>query len=391
MRSSLNGKADFTDQDQFYQLDNTEKEVQALNATPKPSNPQQAPTKVKTKGKKLDLTDFIMLKVIGRGSFGKVYLVQKKDNKQIYALKALKKEDILKRNQVNSAMSEKSIMQQADHEFVAALRYSFQNERNLYLVMDFMPGGELFMHLKRVKKFEEDTVRIYAAEVTLALEYLHTKLDVAYRDLKPENILLDGDGHIKLTDFGLSKSMKLSYSFCGTPEYLAPEILLGQGHSKEVDWWSLGCLIYEMLAGYPAFQNKNRKQLYQDILKNDPLIPTHFSPIARDLLTKLLVSDPNQRLGHNSTSEIKSHPFFAKTDWNELRLKKTPGPIIPDVSTANDLKNFDKNILLEPVADTPMNDIKFLHDPRNYFQNFSYNPENVTGLGDDEKEMLGHK
>jgi len=389
-KSNLTTRIEPDDRTKYQPLQSTTKETQETPQS-KAHGLEMATGKGKQSRKKLGLQDFTMLRVIGRGSFGKVYLVKKKDNKKIYALKSLKKEDVLKRNQIENAMTEKNVMQKASHEFIVSLKYSFQNERNLYLVMDFMPGGELFMHLKRMKKFEEDIARFYASEVVLAIEYLHETLDIVYRDLKPENVLLDAEGHIKLTDFGLSKTMKLSYSFCGTPEYLAPEILLGQGHSKEVDWWSLGCLIYEMLAGYPAFQNKNRKQLYQDILKNDPLIPTHFSPIARDLLTKLLVSDPNQRLGHNSTSEIKSHPFFAKTDWNELRLKKTPGPIIPDVSTANDLKNFDKNILLEPVADTPMNDIKFLHDPRNYFQNFSYNPENVTGLGDDEKEMLGHK
>jgi len=386
-KSNLTTRIEPDDRTKYQPLQSTTKETQETPQS-KAHGLEMATGKSKQSRKKLGLQDFTMLRVIGRGSFGKVYLVKKKDNKKIYALKSLKKEDVLKRNQIENAMTEKNVMQKASHEFIVSLKYSFQNERNLYLVMDFMPGGELFMHLKRMKKFEEDIARFYASEVVLAIEYLHETLDIVYRDLKPENVLLDAEGHIKLTDFGLSKTMKLSYSFCGTPEYLAPEILLGQGHSKEVDWWSLGCLIYEMLAGYPPFQNKNRKQLYQDILKNDPLFPEYFSANAKSLLKKLLVSDPNERLGHKSLDDIKNHPFFAKTNWQDLLQKKNKGPIIPEFKSPSDLNNFDKKCLQEPLAETPMTDIKFLHDPRNKFQNFSYNPDIIGNIDDNEKEML---
>lgn len=167
----------------------------------------------------------------------------------------------------NYLIAEKRVLQISRHPFVVRLRYSFQSETTLYLVMDFCSGGELFTQLRKRGKFTEQMSRFYAAEVLLALEYLHDKLGIIYRDLKPENILLDTKGHVKLTDFGLSKENKRTNSFCGTPEYLAPEILLGQGHDSAVDWWSFGCLIYELLAGLPPFSSRNKTQLYYDILK----------------------------------------------------------------------------------------------------------------------------
>jgi len=324
------------------------------------------------KNKKINLSHFDRKRVLGRGSFGKVYLVQKKSNGKLYALKTLKKEEVLSRGHIENALTEKNILQKADHPFVIRLRYSFQTESILYFVMDYCPGGELFMQLKKRGRFNEDTVQFYAAEVVLALQYLHDTLNIIYRDLKPENILLDSSGHIKITDFGLSKSSERANSFCGTPEYLAPEILLGKGHNRSVDWWSLGCLIYEMSAGYPPFSNKVRDQLYRDILKKQVTMPNYFSESVKDLLSKLLVRDPNQRLGAKGAEEIKAHPFFQNINWDDLKNLKIKPPIIPTLTRPDDLRNFDKEYTNEPVAETPVKNIGIINDPRNQIKNFTY-------------------
>jgi len=345
------------------------------------------------KNKKLTIKDFDLIRVLGRGSFGKVFLVQKKTSRKYFALKTLKKEEILQRGHIDNALTEKNVLQKAQHPFVVRLRYSFQNETTLYLVMDFCPGGELFMQLKKKGRFGEDSVRFYAAETLLALHYLHEKLDIIYRDLKPENILLDASGHIKITDFGLSKATKKGFSFCGTPEYLAPEILLSNGtqaYDKTVDWWSLGCLIYEMLAGYPPFSNKVRKQLYTDILQTKYVMPTHFSEKAKDLLSKLLVKNPSKRLGFNGSDEIKAHPFFEDINWEEVELLKLKPPIVPTLTRPDDLRNFDRIYLNEPVVETPSNNPKILADPKNQFPSFTYVQKEIGNESyvDDSKVFL---
>jgi serine/threonine protein kinase len=342
---------------------------------------------------KLTIEDFRLIRVLGRGSFGKVYLVQKKDNKKYYALKTLKKEEILSRNQIDNALTEKNVLQSAFHPFVVRLRFSFQNESTLYLVMDYLSGGELFTHLKKKGRFDEESSRFYAAEVVLALEYLHDKLDIIYRDLKPENILLDNTGHLKITDFGLSKATKKTFSFCGTPEYLAPEILLGSGHNKSVDWWSLGCLIYEMLAGYPPFSSKNRKQLYNDILKQQPIMPSHFSNGAREILSKLMIRDPNLRLGSKGAQEIKEHPFFEGVKWDDVLNRKCGRPpILPIVTKPEDVRNFDRQYVNEPVIETPVTNPGVLQDQRNEFKNFTYVQGNdMMHQEDEDKQHLVNK
>eukprot|EP01105_Mastigella_eilhardi_P009139 TRINITY_DN2173_c0_g1_i4.p1 TRINITY_DN2173_c0_g1~~TRINITY_DN2173_c0_g1_i4.p1 ORF type:complete len:381 (-),score=98.71 TRINITY_DN2173_c0_g1_i4:720-1793(-) len=220
--------------------------------------------------------DFQLMKVVGKGSFGKVLQVRKKDDGRIYAMKILKKANIVARKQVAHTLSEKLIMQQINHPFIVKLYFAFQTEDKLYMIMDFINGGELFYHLKKEGKFSESRVKLYAAEITMALKHLHEH-DIVYRDLKPENILIDYEGHIKITDFGLSKQVAQEGStstFCGTPEYLAPEVLKGQSHSFPVDWWSLGTLVYEMLTGLPPFYSSNHHQMYQRILSGD----IHWTP-----------------------------------------------------------------------------------------------------------------
>jgi len=330
--------------------------------TEHPKTPRTADS-ITPKKRKAGLRDFNILKLLGRGSFGKVYLVQKKDNKKLYALKTLKKVDVLKKNQINSVKIEKEVLQKADNPFIVKLRYSFQDHTTLYFVMEYCPGGELFKHLRRKGKFDEDTVRFYASEVILAIQYLHENLNVIYRDLKPENVLLDVNGHIKLTDFGLSKEGEKTYTFCGTPEYLAPEILAGKGHGKEVDWWTLGCLIYEMICGYPPFSDRVKTKMYDNIAQNKFTIPEFLPESLKDLINRLLVKDPTQRLGANGAEEIKNHVFFKNVDWDEVETMTTKAPIIP---------NFHWIPRKEAVAETPILNPEILEDPRNMINGFSY-------------------
>lgn len=241
------------------------------------------------------LEDFQIERVLGKGAFGKVFLVTKKDNGQVYAMKALRKEMIEKRNQVIHTKTEREILGSIDCPFIVQLRFAFQTPDKLYMIMDFINGGELFFHLRRSTSFTEERARFYAAEILMALDYLHG-LGIIYRDLKPENILLDSEGHVKLTDFGLSKQFfggesQKAFSFCGTPEYLAPEILKGTGHDKAVDFWSLGALIYEMLAGAPPFYSRNREQMFRNMLSKPVEMKPHFSPQACDILKCLLQVD----------------------------------------------------------------------------------------------------
>jgi serine/threonine protein kinase len=242
----------------------------------------------------ISLELFNIERVIGHGAFGKVFLVTKKDTGQVYAMKTCKKNMLEKRNQITRLKTERQIMGDMAHPFIVQLRFAFQTQDKLYMVMDFINGGELFFHLRKQKRFTEEKARFYSAEIILALSYLHS-LDIIYRDLKPENILLDADGHIRLTDFGLSKNFftmgQKAFSFCGTPEYLAPEILQETGHDHSVDFWSLGILIYEMLAGVPPFQEKNQDKLFHDITNKPVQMKPIFSAQACSLLGALLTAE----------------------------------------------------------------------------------------------------
>ena len=270
-------------------------------------------------------------------------LVRKKSSGQYFAIKILNKETIERRNQQFHTKSERNIMAKMDTPFIVKLHYAFQTPEKLYLVMEFVPGGELFYHLRKAKRFNEEQTVFYAAEIILALEFLH-KNNIIYRDLKPENVLLDADGHIKLTDFGVSKegvifNNEKTYTFCGTPEYLAPEIIKGDGHGKEVDWWSLGIMIYEMLNGRVPFVSRNRQEVLKSILQKRIEMKPFFSPEARSLLRKLLCVNPQKRLGASrDAEEIKSDPFFRSINWAELAQKKVQPPFSPGVSLSTNIE-----------------------------------------------------
>ncbi|KDO22279.1 AGC protein kinase [Saprolegnia parasitica CBS 223.65] len=335
---------------------------------------------------KVALDDFHLIKVIGKGSFGKVLLVRKKDNGVVYAMKVLRKENIIKRNQVEHTRTERHVLGYVRHPFIVGLNYAFQTSEKLYFVLDYCAGGELFFHLGKVQRFKEPRAQFYAAEITLAIEYVHN-LDIIYRDLKPENVLLDENGHIRLTDFGLSKEgiqddFSGANSFCGTPEYLAPEILNRAGHGRAVDWWSLGALLYEMLTGLPPFYCRDRDKLFEKIRQGELTFPKYLSPAAVDLLARLLERDPTKRLGTGPTDagEIKSHPFFKEIQWDLLALGQVPVPWKPTFNGALDTSQFDREFTDMPINSPDTRSTygssvgrrQLFRDTEGLFQGFTY-------------------
>ncbi|KAH7869799.1 Pkinase-domain-containing protein [Lentinula edodes] len=334
-----------------------------------------------TRNETLTIEAFDLLKVIGKGSFGKVMQVRKKDTQRIYALKTIRKAHIAQRpGEITHILAERTVLALVNNPFIVPLKFSFQNPDKLYLVMSFVNGGELFYHLQREGKFDQDRSRFYAAELLVALEHLHG-FNVVYRDLKPENILLDYTGHIALCDFGLCKlnmsETEKTNTFCGTPEYIAPELLESQGYTKTVDWWTLGVLLYEMMTGLPPFYDDNVNTMYQRIL-TDPLnFPPDMPSEARSVMTGLLQRDPAKRLGANGGEEIKRHPFFAKyIDWERLIKKGYPPPFKPSVESVLDVANFDPDFTNEEAQDSVVTDSALSETVQDQFRGFTYNPAN---------------
>ncbi|XP_024408012.2 ribosomal protein S6 kinase alpha-2 isoform X3 [Desmodus rotundus] len=315
---------------------------------------------VKEGFEKADPSQFELLKVLGQGSYGKVFLVRKvagPDAGQLYAMKVLKKATLKVRDRVRSKM-ERDILAEVNHPFIVKLHYAFQTEGKLYLILDFLRGGDLFTRLSKEVMFTEEDVKFYLAELALALDHLHG-LGIIYRDLKPENILLDEEGHIKITDFGLSKEAvdhdKRAYSFCGTIEYMAPEVVNRRGHTQSADWWSFGVLMFEMLTGSLPFQGKDRKETMALILKAKLGMPQFLSAEAQGLLRALFKRNPCNRLGAGSdgVEEIKRHPFFVTIDWNKLYRKEIKPPFKPAVGRPEDTFHFDPEFTARTPTDSP--------------------------------------
>ena len=309
---------------------------------------------------KVNVKDFELLKVVGRGNFGKVMQVSKKDTKRIYAMKVLRKDSVIAADAVKHTLSESSVLRRINHPFIVNLKYSFQTKDKLYMILDYLNGGELFFHLSNVDRFSESRAKMYAAEIVLALGYLHENL-ILYRDLKPENLLLDMQGHVCLTDFGLVKEGlphgKLTHTFCGSPEYLAPEILQAKGYGKAVDWWALGTFLYEMLEGLPPFYDDDISVMNCKIL-TQPLWfhPEHFSEEAKDILKGLLNRDPEKRLGasREGAEEIKRHPFFKDIDWDALYHRKVVPEFKPHLVSSFSLLFLSLNYNLPTVCLSPL-------------------------------------
>ena len=328
--------------------------------------------------KTVELDDFQIMKVLGRGSFGKVCLVQYKPTKEYYAMKSLKKDVLLDMDQVESTILEKKILQTLDHPFLVGMIFCFQTEERIYFIMPFVRGGELFQHLRSEKFFKEDKARFYAASIGIALDYLHNN-GIIYRDIKPENILIGEDGYLKLIDFGMAKMVQgneKATSFCGTPEYLAPEIITGEGHNRAADWWSYGILIFEMLCGIPPFYCENTERMYDLITNAELRFPKRIplSDNAKDLIKKLLVKKQDKRLGVNKGfEEIKAHPFFQGFDFEALLNKKMEPPFIPTLHGKLDVGNFDEEFTSEEIATSaiPEKNLEFIKRNQDQFDEFN--------------------
>jgi serine/threonine protein kinase len=259
---------------------------------------------------------------------------------------------LMENDQIDQVLTERSVLLQTVHPFLVGAHFTFQSDTNIFLILDYVPGGELFGRLKSEKKFSESRTRLYAAEILLGLGHLHS-LGMVYRDLKPENILVDRDGHLKLTDFGLVKSKmedgSTTSTFCGTPEYIAPEILEEKPYTKAVDWWSFGILVYEMLVGIPPFYSENTNRLYRAILHDSIVFPEEISQRAKDFISKLLMKMPAARLGagDDDQEEVMKHPFFSGYDWEDVMEKRIVPEWVPNIKTELDVSNFDREFTSE--------------------------------------------
>eukprot|EP00008_Paramoeba_atlantica_P013424 CAMPEP_0201488450 /NCGR_PEP_ID=MMETSP0151_2-20130828/18252_1 /ASSEMBLY_ACC=CAM_ASM_000257 /TAXON_ID=200890 /ORGANISM="Paramoeba atlantica, Strain 621/1 / CCAP 1560/9" /LENGTH=357 /DNA_ID=CAMNT_0047873737 /DNA_START=72 /DNA_END=1145 /DNA_ORIENTATION=+ len=290
------------------------------------------------------MRDFEKIETVGTGTFGRVWVVKHHASGKFFALKQMRKKDIVRLKQVEHIANEKNILLSVKHPFIVNMYASFQDTGHLYMLLEYVQGGELFSHLRRAGRFSLNVTRFFAAEITLGLDYLHSQ-DIIYRDLKPENLLIDHDGHVKITDFGFAKLVPdRTWTLCGTPEYLAPEIIQSKGHGKAVDWWALGILIFEMLAGYPPFFDDNPFGIYEKILAGQIHFPSHFDSSVKDLVKKLLTFDKTRRLGSlkGGGEDIKKHKFFKGIDWKELDGRKGKPPIVPQVTHDGDTSNFEE-------------------------------------------------
>ncbi len=306
---------------------------------------------------KISENDFTKIKLIGKGSYGNVFLVRYNKNNMIYAMKVYKKSDLREKNQENNTKSERNLLTQINFPFIVEVKFAFQTDSKLFLVQEFIQGGDLFFHIHSGQKFSTQKTKFYLVEIILAIDFLH-KNNMIYRDLKPENILIDSKGHIKLTDFGLSKIVtnieEKSFTICGTLQYIAPEIISGEGYNESVDWWSLGIIMYEMLTGKLPFKfNFDSQEEQNDLNIYDKKIkyPSWIEENAKDLINKLLNKDPEKRLGSGKegAENIKKHPFFSDIDWNKALNKELRPPFIPKIENETDIKYFEKSLVESPV------------------------------------------
>ena len=345
---------------------------------------------------KLSYLDFDPLYLIGTGSLGKVILVRYKKNKNIYAMKELSKSKIKINKQEEHSKSERDLMIELTSPFIVNIKFAFQDETKLYIVSEFLQGGDMFYHMHHSTiNFTENTVKFYIIELILAIEFLHEN-NVIYRDLKPENILMNSEGHIKISDFGLSKKLEnqkdKAYTLCGTLQYLAPEILKNKGYDKSVDWWSLGCIYYEMLTGNLPFKTNGNK-INLDVLEEKIDFDENMNPLLINLISQLLNVNPKKRLGYGAqdAKKIKEHQYFNDVDWNKYLNKEIEPPFVPKLEGELDLRYFDKCFTDEPV-NSNRTTINSRSNATSEYNGFTYMTQSIAkeitdcAKNDEEKE-----
>lgn len=307
----------------------------------------------------ISINDFTIIEEIGNGQYGKVKLAKKKDTGDFFAIKVIHKQKLVEMEKMNMIMCERNILSKASCPFIVQLHYAFQNETKFYLCMEYIPGGTLFDHMKLAGTIPPDELKLYTAEIAIALHHLHVN-NIVYRDLKPENVLLDEDGHIKLTDFGTAKQTDENgtlHTFCGTPEYIAPEIIQGKPYNFKVDWWSLGILIYEMVFKAPPFYSVNPKRTLDKIVSGNLIFPGVVDENLVSLIKGLLNKDPKQRFGYN---EVMSHPLLSKFDVNNLLHKSYSPNFLPSSVSMENIVLTD-NSLPDSLGSLVSNEFKFIN------------------------------
>jgi len=291
----------------------------------------------------IKLQELKIIKTVGTGTFARVCLCHHRNTSSYYALKIMPIKELVRLKQVDHIKNERNILETTNHPFIIPLKWSHKDTNFIYFLFPYVCGGEMFTYLRHAGRFSPDATLFYASEIVAALDYLHS-LSILYRDLKPENLLLDREGHIVLTDFGFAKLVEdRTWTLCGTPDYLAPEIIQSKGHNRAVDWWALGILIYEMLAGYPPFFDETPFGTYEKILAGKLEWPRHIDSVAKDLIKKFLVQDRTKRLGNmkNGADDVKKHRWFKSIDWDDVLEKRMKPPIVPKVRSEWDTSNFE--------------------------------------------------
>ncbi|ELP94179.1 hypothetical protein EIN_185860 [Entamoeba invadens IP1] len=315
--------------------------------------------------------DFDVKCLLGKGAYGKVFLVEMKSTHEVYAMKTIEKKQIIEYEEIDHTMSERRILSKLHHPFLVNLYYSFQTPTHLFYIIDYCPGGEFYYYLQKNQKVSELDAKFYAAQILLAIEHLHSS-NIVYRDIKPENILICADGYLRLTDFGLSKENVTDQSktstFCGTPEYLAPEVVIGKEYAETVDWWGFGILIFEMIHGHAPFVSEDIQELFQKIIHDEVTFENqnYPSPQCKQCIRKLLEKDPAKRL--TDPNNIKSEEWFKDFDWEGLYQKKLTPSYIPVLKDKTDTSNFNEDIIGES---TTLDETEKV-DSKNYFNDFTY-------------------
>uniref|UniRef100_A0A1Y1M0X4 protein kinase C n=1 Tax=Photinus pyralis TaxID=7054 RepID=A0A1Y1M0X4_PHOPY len=334
--------------------------------------------------RKYNIEDFQFLKVLGKGSFGKVLLAELKNTEYYYAVKCLKKDVVLEDDDVECTLIERKVLALGTkHPYLCHLLCTFQTESHLFFVMEYLNGGDLMFHIQQSGRFQEPRARFYAAEIASGLKFLHSK-GIVYRDLKLDNILLDFDGHVRIADFGMCKLQifldRMADTFCGTPDYMAPEIIKGQHYNQCVDWWSYGVLLYEMLIGQSPFSGCDEDELFWSICNEKPLIPRYLSTEANSIILLLLEKDANKRLGNKMcpSGDIQDQPFFKPISWERLEARLLDPPFKPKLLHPLDTQYFDKNFTVEKAKLTPIDKNILQSMDQSQFQGFSYTNPNAT-------------